>query len=171
MRRYQKLTWVFVLGPAIGLAVAACGSGGAAAPKASSSASSAAPSASASGSAAAQITADWQAFFDARTPVARRVELLQNGQLFAPVIKAQSGSALASAATAKVTGVTPVSPAQAKVTYSILVSGTPQLKGQAGVAVLQNGTWKVGDASFCGLLALENGGKTSGLPAACRSAG
>ena len=40
-----------------------------------------------------------------------------------------------------------------------------------GVAVLQGGTWKVGDASFCGLLTLENGGRASGLPAACHSAG
>jgi hypothetical protein len=28
---------------------------------------------------------------------------------------------------------------------------------------------KVGDTSFCGLLALENGGKTAGLPAACQA--
>jgi len=106
--------------------------------------------ASASGSAIAQVTADWQAFFDAKTPVARRVELLQNGQVFAAVIKAQAGSALASSASAKVTKVTLVSPAQAKVTYSILVGGTPELKNQTGAAILQDGRWKVGDASFCG---------------------
>jgi len=34
--------------------------------------------------------------------------------------------------------------------------------------VYQNGTWKVGDASFCGLLTLENGGKA---PSVCSSAG
>jgi hypothetical protein len=172
--RYHKLTWMVALGPALGVALAACGSSGTAAPKASSSTAapaSAAPSASASGSATAQITAGWQAFFNAKTPITRRVELLQNGQVFAPVIKAQAGSTLASAATAQVTKVTLVSPTQAKVTYSILVGGTPQLKNQAGVAVLQGGTWKVGDASFCGLLTLENGGKASGLPAACHSAG
>ena len=45
------------------------------------------------------------------------------------------------------------------------------LSNQTGVAVLQNVVWKVGIASFCGLLALENGGKTSGLPAACKAAG
>jgi hypothetical protein len=39
------------------------------------------------------------------------------------------------------------------------------------VAVKQDGTWKVGVASFCGLLTVENNGKTSGLPAACKSAG
>jgi hypothetical protein len=53
--------------------------------------------------------------------------------------------------------------------YNILVSGTPELKNQTGMAVLQNGTWKVSVASFCGLLTIENAGKTSGLPAACKS--
>ena len=97
--------------------------------------------------------------------------LLQNGSVFQPVIKAQAGSALASSATSKVSKVTLVSPTQAKVIYSILVGGTPALSNQTGVAVYQDGVWKVGDASFCGLLTVENGGKTSNLPAACRSAG
>ena len=170
--RYHKLIWVVALGPVLGMVIAACGSSGTAAPNAGSSTSapaSAAPSASTSGSATARITADWQAFFNAKTPVTRRVQLLQNGQVFAPVIKAQAGSTLASAATAQVTKVSVVSPTQAKVTYSILIGGTPQLKNQAGVAVLQDGTWKVGDASFCGLLTLENGGKASGLPGPCHS--
>jgi hypothetical protein len=57
------------------------------------------------------------------------------------------------------------------VTYNILLGGQPALSNQSGVAVKQAGTWKVGVASFCGLLAVENGGKTSGLPAACKSAG
>jgi hypothetical protein len=167
--RYHKVSWIVALGPALAVALAACGSSGTTTPKASSSASASAPAAS-SGSATAQITTNWQAFFSAKTPEARRVQLLQNGQDFASVIKAQAGSTLASSATAQVTKVTDVSSAQAKVTYTILVGGTPELKDQAGVAVLQNGTWKVGDASFCGLLALENGGSTSGLPAACHSA-
>lgn len=167
--RYHKVSWIVALGPALAVALAACGSSGTTTPKASSSASTSAPAAS-SGSTTAQITTNWQAFFSAKTPESRRVQLLQNGQDFASVIKAQAGSTLASSATAQVTKVTDVSSSQAKVTYSILVGGTPELKDQAGVAVLQNGTWKVGDASFCGLLALENGGSTSGLPAACHSA-
>lgn len=167
--RYHKVSWTIALGPALAVALAACGSSGTTTPKANSSPSTSAPAAS-SGSATAQITTNWQAFFSAKTPESRRVQLLQNGQDFASVIKAQAGSTLASSATAQVTKVTDVSSSQAKVTYSILVGGTPELKDQAGVAVLQNGTWKVGDASFCGLLALENGGSTSGLPAACHSA-
>jgi hypothetical protein len=111
------------------------------------------------------------AFFNSSTPTARRVALLQDGQAFANVIKAQAGSSLAKGASAKVTGVSVTSPTQAAVTYDILLGGAPVLSGKKGVAVLQDGTWKVGVASFCGLLTLENGGKTSGLPAACKSAG
>ncbi len=102
--------------------------------------------------------------------MAKRVSLLQDGQTFQSIIKSQAGSGLAASATAKVTKVTMVSSTQAKVTYSILIGGQSALAHQAGVAVFQDGTWKVGLASFCGLLALENGGKTSGLPAACKSA-
>jgi hypothetical protein len=96
--------------------------------------------------------------------------LLQDGPQFAAVIKSQSGSGLAALATAKVTNVTVNSPTQATVKYEILVGGTPELKNQTGTAVLENGTWKVGLTSFCGLLIIENAGKTSGLPAACKSA-
>jgi hypothetical protein len=116
------------------------------------------------------VSTNWEAFFNAKTPVSKRVSLLQDGSQFQSIIQAQAGSGLAALATAKVTHVTLNSPTQATVMYNILVSGTPQLKNQTGVAVLQNGTWKVGVASFCGLLTLENAGKTSGLPAACKSA-
>jgi hypothetical protein len=64
--------------------------------------------------------------------------------------------------------VTVTSPTQAKVTYSVLLGGTPALKNQPGVAVLQNGIWKVGDQSFCALLTMENNGKA---PSVCSSAG
>src|ERR1019366_5367411 len=162
----------------LGAGVAACGSSSTSStasstPKASPSTSSASmaasPSASSSMTASEQaVAADWAAFFSARTPVAKRVTLLQDGTVLATVIKAQATSTLASEATAKVTL---TSPTQADVTYSILLSGTPALSGQKGVAVYKNGTWQVGVASFCGLLATENGGKTSSLPAACKSAG
>jgi hypothetical protein len=118
----------------------------------------------------AAVTTNWEAFFNAKTPISKRVSLLQDGSQFQSVIQSQAGSGLAALATAKVTHVTVSSPTQATVTYNILVSGTPQLKNQTGTAVLENGTWKVGVKSFCGLLILENSGKTAGLPAACKSA-
>ncbi len=162
---------------ALAAGIAACSSSGNSSSSGASSSPSSAPSSSAPASpvsasgAAATIKTNWETFFNPKTPVAKRVSLLQDGQMFSTVIKAQAGSGLASSASAKVTKVTVVSPSQAKVTYSILLGGQPALSGRTGVAVKQDGTWKVGLASFCGLLTVENNGKTSGLPAACKSAG
>lgn len=129
-----------------------------------------APAATTTASPEAAIKADWAAFFSAKTPVDKRIALLQDGPRFARIIRAQAHSALASAASAKVTKVSVTSPTQAKVTYSIIVGGKSALGGQHGTAVNEGGTWKVGVGSFCGLLALENtGGKASSLPAVCRA--
>jgi hypothetical protein len=115
--------------------------------------------------AAGTIAANWETFFSAKTPNAKRVSLLENGSQFQQVIAAQSGSSLASTASAKVTAVTGITSSQATVAYSIDIAGTPALPNQTGQAVYQDGTWKVGDKSFCALLALELG--KNGLPAAC----
>jgi hypothetical protein len=172
---------LILLACALAGTLAACGSSGnstgsastpappVTSPAPASSAASAPTSAGGSADDSA-IAANWTAFFSAKTPVAKRVSLLQDGQAFASVIKSQAGGGLAAAATAKVTKVSITSPQQATVTYSILVGGQPALSGKTGVAVKQDGVWKVGVASFCGLLALENGGKTTGLPSACTSA-
>ena len=172
-----------LLACALAAGIAACSSSGNSSSGASSSPSTSSPatsaaasptsSATAGGSAAtaATITANWEAFFSAKTPTAKRVALLQDGQVFAPIIKAQAGSGLASTASAKVTNVTVESATQAKVNYDILISGQTALANQHGVAIYQNGTWKVGVDSFCSLLALENNGNTSKLPAACKAAG
>lgn len=168
---------LLLLACALVTGVAACGSsdgssgGGATAPATSSAPSPSASATAGGGSAdSKQIAANWTTFFDAKTPVSKRVSLLQDGQQFASVIKSQAGGGLAASATAKVTKVVVTSPTQATVTYNILVAGQTALSGKTGTAVKQDGTWKVGVSSFCGLLALENGGKTSGLPAACQSA-
>jgi hypothetical protein len=157
--------------------MAACGSSGSSSAPSSPATTSAAaaPSASSSSSSTAvagdqkTIAANWTAFFNPKTPVAKRVSLLQDGPQFASIIRAQAGGGLAAAATAQVTKVTVISTSQAGVTYNILLDGQPALKNQSGTAVFQDGTWKVGVASFCGLLSLENSGNTSKLPAACRA--
>jgi hypothetical protein len=171
----RRLISSILLACVVGGGMAACGSGGSStsAPKSTSATH---PSASSStGSAAISsdektIAANWTAFFSPKTPVAQRVALLQDGSQFSSVIKAQAGGGLASEASAQVTKVTVISTAQAAVTYNILLAGTPALKNQSGTAVFQDGKWKVGVASFCGLLTLENGGNSSKLPAACKSA-
>jgi hypothetical protein len=173
----RRLVSSILLACVVGGGMAACGSSGSGAstPK-SSSTPSATPAASSSTSPSSSVSSDektiaanWTAFFSPKTPVAQRVALLQDGSQFSSVIKAQAGGGLASEASAQVTKVTVISTAQAAVTYNILLDGTPALKGQSGTAVFQDGTWKVGVASFCGLLTLENAGNSSKLPAACKS--
>jgi hypothetical protein len=170
-----------IAAPALGLALAAtmaaCSSSGSSAtaspssaPPASSAASSPADSGStpslgaASGDAKAQITTNWEAFFDGKTSAAKKISLLENGQKFASVINAQAGSGLAASAGAKVKAVVVNSPAQATVNYDITLSGATALPNQTGTAVYQDGMWKVGDVSFCQLLKIENGGTA---PAVC----
>jgi hypothetical protein len=165
-----------IAAPALGLALAAtmaaCSSSSSSATAEPSSAASAASSpsalpsapasssspAAASGNAKAQITANWEAFFNGQTSAAKKISVLENGQKFATVIKAQAGSGLASSAGAKVTAVVVNSATKAAVTYDITLSGATALANQTGTAIYQDGVWKVGDVSFCQLLKLENAG-------------
>jgi len=162
---------------AAGIALTACGSSGgpgnttstpAIAPTPQSSAPAGGGEPTSGTGAVAAIKSNWATFFNAKTPTKRRIALLQDGDKVAAVIKAQSGSSLAATASAKVTHVTLTGTSQASVTYSIYVGGQAALPNQSGVAVYQNGKWKVGLVSFCGLLKIENAGKSSGLPAACK---
>jgi len=104
------------------------------------------------------------AFFNGKTSPTAKLLLVENGQKFASAIKSSGASSAAQTAGASVQSVKLTSATQATVTYTILVSGTPVLTKQKGVAVYQDGTWKVGASSFCGLLTLEDGGKA---PAVC----
>jgi len=114
-------------------------------------------------SAQAKITADWVTFFAGSTPAARKIALLQNGKAFTKVIDQQAGSPMSKSVGAKVSKVTLTSSTKANVRYSLTLGGQPALTNVQGQAILISGTWKVGDGSFCALLALEQ----SKLPAAC----
>jgi len=180
----RRITLAPALVLALALTAAACSSSSSstpasssssstpAAPASSSAPSSAAPSSSspaaAGGNAKAQITANWETFFNGQTSASKKIALLQNGDKFAAVIRAQAGSGLASTAGAKVTAVVVNSATSATVSYDITISGATALANQTGTAVYENGTWKVGDVSFCQLLTLENNGST---PSVCSSAG
>ncbi len=179
----RRITLAPMLVVALALTVAACSSSGssssaatspsaASAPAAPASpvpASSSAPSTGGNSAAVAQITANWEKFFSSSTPVSQKVGLLQNGSTFESDIKAFANFPLASSLGAKVTNVTVNSATSATVTYSITTSsGSTLLPNQKGTAVYQDGVWKVGDASLCGLLKLVPG---STAPAACNSVG
>jgi purine-cytosine permease-like protein len=164
----RRVLLVPVLGLALAAAVVACSSSGSSSPPSSGSSSpatSVTSSAAATGNAAAQITANWEKFFSSSTPTSQRVALLQNGTAFATAIG--SLTHLVNGLGATVTGVTVNSPTSATVTYNLMAGGSSLLPHQTGTAVYDNGVWKVGDASLCGLLKLAPG---AALPAVCSSA-
>ncbi len=177
----RRITLAPTLAVVLGLTVAACSSSSSSstsaptssssAPAASSPASSAAPSSPGTGSssaAVAQITANWEKFFNSSTPASEKASLLQNGSKFATAVAAFAKLPLASGIGAKVTAVTVNSATSATVTYDITAGGTSLLSNQTGTAVYEGGVWKVGDASLCGLFKLIPGGT---VPSACSSVG
>jgi hypothetical protein len=104
------------------------------------------------------VRTNWETFFSGRTSAATKISLLQNGQKFATVIRAQAGSGLASTTGAKVKAVVLTSMTMATVSYDITFNGVTGLPSQTGTAMLEGGVWKVGDAAFCDLLRLEGNG-------------
>ena len=188
MMRFNPPARRFYLVPALGLvlvtAMAACSSGSSssssvattptsiAASTSASATTSATPAASGgSSSAVAEITTSWNAFFNPSTPNSKRVQLLQNGSQFTAAISAFASSPLAAAVTSKVDSVTLSSATAAKVKYDLSAMGTTVATGASGTSVLQDGTWKVGDEVFCGLLTeAKSAGITVPVPSACNSA-
>jgi hypothetical protein len=92
---------------------------------------------------------------------------LQNGSTFASAVQAFASSPLAAAVSAKVDSVKVTSPTQAAVVYDLKAAGQTVEKAATGQAVYQDGTWKVGDGSFCGLLKEGASILNIKLPAAC----
>ncbi|HJZ09889.1 MAG TPA: hypothetical protein VJ283_17500 [Trebonia sp.] len=179
--RFHSRVHRFYLAPALGLvfalAITACSSSGSSssstatsAPAATTSAATASSSAAAGGSAAAQITANWEAFFNPATPNSKRVQLLENGSEFASAINAFSASPLAQQVSSKVYSVSVTSATKANVKYDLTAAGTSVATGQTGASVLQDGVWKVGDEVFCGLLKQGASLLNISVPAACNSA-
>jgi len=175
--RVHRLYLAPALGLVFALAITACSSSGSSssstatsAPAATTSAATASSSAPAGGSAVAQITANWEAFFNPATPNAKRVLLLENGAQFASAISSFSASPLAQSVSSKVDSVVLTSATKANVKYDLTAAGTSVATGQTGTSVLQNGVWKVGDDVFCGLLKQGASLLNISVPAACNSA-
>jgi hypothetical protein len=177
--RFHRQTRRIFIAPALGLVLAAAmtacstsssNSNSSTAPTNSSSSSapaSSSSSSSTSASAASQITANWEAFFNSSTAESNRLTLLQNGSTFASAVQAFAASPLASAVSAKVDAVKVTSATAATVTYDLTAAGQTVEKAATGVAVYQDGTWKVGDSSFCGLLKSGASLMNIKVPAAC----
>jgi hypothetical protein len=116
-----------------------------------------------SSNASDQIKSAYEKFFSSKTSLSDRVALLQNGPKFKTVVQGFASNPLAKNVSATVSSVTLQGASKAKVVYQIKFAGS-SLPQQTGSAVRENGTWKVGDASLCKLIALQ--GST---PSACKS--
>lgn len=97
----------------------------------------------------------WTNFFAGSTSAADKIKLLQNGDQFSQVINEAAGLSIAKTSSATVSNVVINNSTTATVTYSINLGGQPALQNQTGTAVKVNGSWLVGDSSFCALLQLE----------------
>jgi hypothetical protein len=111
----------------------------------------------------AQIKSAYQKFFSGSTSVSDREAVLQDGSKFKSVIQAFASNPLAKNVSVTVSSVKLQGADNAKVVYTVKL-GSTGLPKQLGTAVLQDGTWKVGDASLCKLVSLQ--GTT---PSACKS--
>ncbi len=180
--RFQFPARRVILAPVLGLALvaaaSACSSSGSSSttappsatatsvPVGSPTAVSAPPSTTSTANAAAEITANWEKFFDSSTSVSQKASLLENGPTFSSAIKSFTQLPLANGIGAKVTAVVVNSATTATVSYNIVAGGSTLLANQTGKAVYQDGVWKVGDATLCSLFKLIPGGS---VPSACSS--
>jgi hypothetical protein len=101
-----------------------------------------------------QITANWEKFFSKNTPLAAKAAYLQNGDKATSAIQTFANNPIVGKLSSTVNSVSLVGTTNAKVTYSLSLSGAPVMSNGVGTAVYQNGAWKVSDATLCGLLAL-----------------
>jgi hypothetical protein len=124
-------------------------------------AATAASTPSANSGTSAAIISSWTTFFSGKTSAAEKLALLQNGAAFASIVNGQASSGLAESAAAKVSTVSDLTATSAEVRYGIYLGSTPALPNELGLAIKQDGTWKVSDASFCVLLNLEGVRTTS----------
>jgi hypothetical protein len=129
----------------IALALVACGGSGGGSPDA-----------------AAQIKSAYEKFFAPNTSLSDRVALLQDGPRFKSVVAGFASNPLAKKVNATVSSVT-LHGEKATVVYTVKFGGT-SLGQQTGTAVRESGTWKLGFAGLCKLVALS--GST---PSACKS--
>jgi len=111
----------------------------------------------------AQVKSAYEKFFSGQTPISDRVAVLQNGPKFKALVTSFANNPLAKNVSVTVSSVTLQGGSSAKVVYTVKLGGAG-LPKQTGTAVLQNGTWKVGSASLCKLVALQ--GST---PSVCKS--
>ena len=108
----------------------------------------------------AKVKANWEKFFDPSVAASQKIALIQNAK--DPKVKAAIDSGLnnpqVKSIKANVKSVTPNGD-KAAVKYDLVSvqTGVPVLPGADGIAVKDNGTWKVSQQTFCVLIKLGGG--------------
>jgi hypothetical protein len=103
-------------------------------------------SAVSAGSPTAQIQATWSAFFNTKTPVKQREQLLEDGPSFEQTLTAQARGGAMTAAVSKVT----LSDAtHAAVSFSLSIAPSTHLNSVGGAAIRVNGRWLISKSTLC----------------------
>jgi len=110
----------------------------------------------------AAVTTAYATFFKATNTLAQTEAVLQNGTKLAAALAAQAKNPTAKTLSATVTSVALVNPNVANVIFTLNSNGQPLLKNTPGLAVKQDGVWKLAAQTFCGLAAAAGP-----APAAC----
>jgi hypothetical protein len=105
-----------------------------------------------------KVASAYTTFFSPRTPLSRRVGLLQNGPRFKELIQEFERNPLARHVSVSVSSVA-LDGNIANVVYTVKLGGS-RLPRQTGTAVRENGVWKVGLTTLCQLIAMQ-GKRTS----------
>lgn len=109
----------------------------------------------------AEITENWERFFQAGTPLDERATLLEDGSEYTEALEIRAADPLQAQASAEVLEVELTDAEHARVVYDVTIGEEVALPEAEGVAVLQDGTWKVSADSFCALITL---GATEPIP-------
>ena len=102
------------------------------------------------------IAANWENFFSPSESIQQREALLENGASYEQALIQRSNDPRQATASAKVKSVELTPPDRATVTYDVYLGTTVALPDAQGVAVLQDGVWKVSGESFCALMTLAS---------------
>ncbi|WP_127356986.1 hypothetical protein [Actinacidiphila soli] len=112
-----------------------------------------------------RVRKNWEAFFASTTPLDAKVALVENGEQYALMVQGFADDKRASQFRAQVHDVAFASSAEAEVTYDLSRQGRAVKTGARGMAVSQDGTWKVSVETLCALSQL---GTDVPRAAACR---
>lgn len=112
----------------------------------------------------AEVTGNWEKFFDPGTSLKDKAALLENGDKLRPLLQGFANDPRAGQVRAAVGSVTFTSATEADVTYTLTLKEQPVLPDASGTSVLQDGTWKVSVATLCALVSMDTGNGASKTP-------